>query len=401
MRNKNSKALPVALHGMDRRTYKTLAMYLTGPCKGAAVVVEEEDALVDIIDADLINARPLLEARLARTPPRPVIVLSLEKLHLDGVIHVQKPVQTKEMLSALKLARKQAIEPTSRPAARKFNPKSGDRKPLAGETAIKAPIDKEEPKKTSKHQTAMNLDEKGFMAFIGTVPGIDFNDPSQLLCASYNARNHYQGYVQSAYKIALKKQRSIRLDSGWKPLLVLPQNREVLLDADDKQLRAFAGLSVNSISGIQKKEITVSPINIDKGFMQSNSDKILEMDAFLWKLAIWTSRGRYPAGIDLTQPVYLKHWPNFTRYLVTPHAMRIAALLVEGPRTLINTAEVLQIKMQYVFVFFSAAYALGLAGQTKRNADVVVAPQSPVTRAREKKTLLNNILNKLRGIKSG
>lgn len=401
MRNKNSKALPVALHGMDRRTYKTLAMYLTGPCKGAAVVVEDEDALVDIIDADLINARPLLEARLARTPSRPVIVLSLEKLPIDGVIHVQKPVHTKEMLSALELAKKQAIEPSAKPAVKKASQKSGPRKPPADKTANKAPIDREEQKKTSKHQTAMNLDEKGFMAFIGTVPGIDFNDPSQLLCASYNARNHYQGYVQSAYRIALKKQSSIRLNSGWKPLIILPKTREVLLDADDKQLRAFAGLSVDSISGIQKQEITVAPVTVDKTFMQSSSEKILEMDVFLWKLAIWTSRGRYPAGIDLTRPVYLKHWPNFTRYLVTPHALRIAALLVEGPRTLINTAEVLQIKMQYVFVFFSAAYALGLAGQTKRNADVVVAPEPPVARVQGKKSLLNSILNKLRGNKSG
>lgn len=253
MRNKNGKALPVALHGMDRRTYKTLAMYLAGPCKGAAVVAEDEDALVDIIDADLINAKPLLEARLARTPQRPVIVLSLEKLQLDGVISVKKPVQTKQMLAALELAKKQAIAPSRQTAAKTAKSKPAASKPPAADTAKKATIDKDEQQKTSKHQTAMHLDEKGFMAFIGTVPGIDFNDPSQLLCASYDVRNHYQGYVQSAFKIALKKQRSIRLNSGWKPLIILPQTREVLLDADDRQLRAFAGLSVNSISGIQKK----------------------------------------------------------------------------------------------------------------------------------------------------
>ena len=86
-----------------------------------------------------------------------------------------------------------------------------------------------------------------------------------------------------------------------------------------------------------------------------------------------------------------------TRLVITPHAMRIAALLMEGPRTLINIAEVLKIKPQYVFVFFSAAYALGLAGQAERGADVVVTPQDlPPTRM---KGILGKIMNRLRGSK--
>jgi hypothetical protein len=49
--------------------------------------------------------------------------------------------------------------------------------------------------------------------------------------------------VQSALQIALNRKQSLKLDSGWKDLLLFPQSREVWLDADEKQLRAFAGSS--------------------------------------------------------------------------------------------------------------------------------------------------------------
>ena len=86
-----------------------------------------------------------------------------------------------------------------------------------------------------------------------------------------------------------------------------------------------------------------------------------------------------------------------TRLVVTPHAMRIAALLIEGPRTLINTAQVLKIKPQYVFVFFSAAYALGLAEQAERGADVAVTPQDLAPN--RTKGILEKIMYRLRGSK--
>jgi hypothetical protein len=119
------------------------------------------------------------------------------------------------------------------------------------------------------------------------------------------------------------------------------------------------------------------------------------MDAFLWKVACWASKGRYPVSIDISHPVYLKSWPNFTRLLITPHALRISALLIRGPRTLGNVAEVLDIKPQYVFVFISAACALGLTGQARREADVLVA-QTLEIKSNKNKGFLSRIMSKLR-----
>lgn len=129
--------------------------------------------------------------------------------------------------------------------------------------------------------------------------------------------------------------------------------------------------------------------------IRGNLDKFQNMDAFLWKLACWTSKGRYPYSINYEQPIFLKNWPNFSRLLITPHALRIAALLIKGPRTMVNIAQVLNIKPQYVFVFVSATHAVGLVGQARRAADTLLQAQD--IQPSKSQGLLGRIMSKLRG----
>jgi hypothetical protein len=108
MKDKQKKPLQIALLGMDGRSYKTMAMFLNGPCKGEAMIVEEHDADVDIVDADVVHSKQILEKCLAREQKRPIIVLSLQKLNVgedDYIIYLKKPVVTDAMLDALQRAR--------------------------------------------------------------------------------------------------------------------------------------------------------------------------------------------------------------------------------------------------------------------------------------------------------
>lgn len=419
MKDKQKKPLQVALIGMDGRSYKTMAMFLHGPCKGSAIVVEEREADIDIIDADLVNSKQILEKSLSRENKRPIIVLSLQTINIredDNVICLKKPIVTDSMLNALQQAKdiidgkvkkkpffqRPAPVTDSRAASNEVGGKEftertivksspAPAKPQEPPPEAKKIIDANEQKKKSKHNSTIQLDEKGFTAFIGSVPGVDLNDPAQQLLASYNPKDYYQGFVQSAYKIALAQKRILRLNSGWKPLIILPHSREIWLEADDKLLRAFAGVAVNA------KAISVSPVDPSSVAKDIDIEKIQEMDAFLWKLAIWSSKGRYPHTLDINSPIYLRRWPNFTRYIVTPHALRISALLIgRGPQTMPNIASLLDIELRYVYVFISAVYALGLAGQAQRQADSLVRPELPV-KAPERKGIMSRIISKLRG----
>jgi hypothetical protein len=335
----------------------------------------------------------------------------LQDRKLENVLYVKKPVKIDDMLAALEKARagidekiKQSLKNTQQPAVQRIGNnipapvpakkiETGAPSALGGQSIKKFALETDEQKKTSKHQAAMQLTEKSFSAFIGSIPGMDVNDPKQFAMATYNPKDYFQEYVKSAFKVSQAKGQIRQLNSGWNPIIIFPHSHEVWLDADDKQLRAFAGLALSNSSLDIKMSIT--PLDSDSSALERALEKFHAMDAFLWKLACWASKGRYPATLNINQPVYLKNWPNFTRLLVTPHALRISALLIQGPRTLANVAQVLNIKPQYVFVFVSAAYSLELVDQVKREVDELLQP--PEIKPNKQKGLLSRIISKLRG----
>lgn len=57
----------------------------------------------------------------------------------------------------------------------------------------------------------------------------------------------------------------------------------------------------------------------------------------------------------------------------------------------------LKIKPQYVFIFISAAYAIGILDQSKRLADEIITAEVPTKKSVKKKSIFSRILNKLRG----
>lgn len=184
----------------------------------------------------------------------------------------------------------------------------------------------------------------------------------------------------------------MQLHSAWKPILILPETRQVWLDADDKQTRVFAGMEQKRIFN---GDLQLTPANDMKIRAFKAPEKFQDMDAFLWKLTIWASKGRLPVELNAEQPVYIKHWPNFTRLLMTPDALRIVALLAQGPRSPMDIVNVLSVPANYVFVVLSACWSLGLLGQSTRRVDYMLAPEPP---KRDKKPgLLAKILSRLRG----
>jgi hypothetical protein len=398
----------IALYGMDDRTSKTMEMYLKGPCRGVAVVVRETEADIDVIDADHPRAKDILEARKAATPNRPIILLSLQNLQIDNTFFIKKPVnvaQIVDVLGKIKAAtapRKAFFNPVKAAVATpepvepvKQAPPEAPRK-MAMDVYAKKPagakhVDTSEQQKTAKHQSAVQLNEGGFTAFLGTVSDIDFDDSAQLLTACYDPRQSFLGYVQSAYKTANLQSRALQLNSIWKPLTIFPETQEIWLDADDKQLRAFAGMALGKSAVGSMVLMAVDNAKAGERAM----DKFQNMNTFIWKLALWTSKGRFPIGLDIQRPVFLVTWPNFTRLVITPDALRMAALLVSAPKTPLEVASVLKVKPQYVFAFISACHALGLLRQSERQVDTVIAAEPP--KKSTNKSLLSKILGKLLG----
>lgn len=398
MINTLTPPIKLALHGMDPRSQQTMVLFLKGPCREVAVVSDENDAEIDIIDADFPTAGEILQQRREQTPERPIILLSLERVRIENTYFVQKPVTAEQMLDTLDKIKPKPPEETEPETEPVIEPEPTDAAASDQETDAMSStggetvVDTQSEPPAQKRRSAMHMNEGGYTSFLGTLTGIDFNDPEQLPRASFNPKHFFLGFVDSAYKVARTEGRALQLQSMWKPLLIFPDTQQIWLDADEKQTRVLAGMEQ---SKLLSNNVGLIPFDGKTVRSLKSADKFQDMDAFLWKLALWTSKGRFPAGLDIKRPVFLKHWPNFTRLLMIPDVLRIAALLAQGPRAPLDIIKVLNVRPEYVFAFISACHSLGIVGQTTRRSDELVAPEAPKSVKRPR--FLGKIHHKLHG----
>ncbi len=430
MKTRHKDALKVALLGMDERSSKLLRKFFKGPCEGFAEIVDDANAVVDIVDTHFARSEQLVEKSLARVPPRAIIALAFNasaRIDRDNLLYLDKPIKADEMMDAIdwasdiskgkvrqkpffdaktssfksdsaKILKPPAPSPefktVSSAIAELQSPALALKTPVAFkdiEQEQKKLIDLQEQRKKAKYRSAIRVDENNFNDFIGLFIGVNINNADERYLAAYDVKNYYQGYVQAAYQSSLARMQTLQLNSSlWKPLVILLHSHEIWVDADDVLLKEMTGVWLDAD--------TMSVTPVDKETVQKINDleKIQDMYAFLWKMALWTSKGRYPKAIDVDSPVYLRQWPDFPRYVVTPHALRIAGLLVgRGPETMINVASLLNIELRYVYIFISAAHAIGLAAQAKRQVDMLIKTTLPDTPS-ARKGLLNRIVNRMR-----
>lgn len=180
--------------------------------------------------------------------------------------------------------------------------------------------------------------------------------------------NKLFGYLKSAISQQMSAPSSICLSIGDSlNFFISPFARKI----------AVAGENVN-LSELARQDFSDRKILLrDNAKPDKNVLFQLEMEAFLWKLALYTYRGFLPEGINVNKPVYLKYWPNLTRLEPTPNAMRIASLLSRQPVALAFIVRILNIPQKHVFNFFSAAYATGFAGSAVREVDNMLLPSYP------------------------
>ena len=397
----SEKPLKLALHGMDSRSTKTMMLFLQGPCKGIAhVVLNPEDADIDVFDGDAPDSKILLEKYIHDGNPKPAIILSLWDVQQEGILYLRKPVRTDDMVRTLSVAKK-SLAKTKKTTTQIDLPAVIQKISEKIEHPIDEPEKQElktyaageqKPFDKAKHQIKNGADDKITDGYIGDIEDIDVNDPKQFINAHYDPRDFFQGTVQAAYSNSKEANQVLLLKSDWKPVTLFPRTKELWIDAGDQELKEFAGIRLKR----KTMAADIQLVPIDPGIFSGGGSlyKFHDMEAFLWKLACWTSKGRYPKDIDIRKPVYLRNWPNFTRLLNTPHALRIAALLIKGPRTMADIAETLHIKPQYVFVFISAAYAVGLSGQARRASDMLV--QALGLQPNRSKSLMSRIIRRLR-----
>ncbi|WP_240761767.1 hypothetical protein [Nitrosococcus wardiae] len=368
-------------------------MAFAGPGKGSYVLVDEVTAEAGILDLDGPGWEKLWKDYQSRFPRRPTLIMSMRTHAFGDALVIPKPVKLDALLATLEKLRASCrhrgevpMSPPQQPADLPHG--AGASKPLQ-ETSSVLP-DSAAPQRFTLG-AAEAMEKRTAHEYCGDAPNRDVTDPIQLEKIYYDPGRYLQGHLQRALA-KTQAANGVCIKSGWGEITLLPEASQAMLRLSDKQLRPLCVVPLVEAN----VEINIlNPQEVEKQCVQIPGSAPWQLlQPLLWKVALWTSRGRIPVGIPLDSPVHLKHWPNVTRLLLTPHAMRIAALWTAQPHSLLETVTTLQIPQRYVFAFFSAAYSVGL----------VELKQTPIRKSTSsnlrprQKGILGRILSRLRRV---
>lgn len=397
MLSAGNKPLGVALLGVNDRDGAILELFLDQHWSSNCLLVSEEFADLCILDLDSLGGKKLLQQQQESHPDRPLIVISVRDVTIDDVHLLRKPLSGQllkraidDCVSVLDLQAPVEEPPTSTPKPiPEATPKTRSEAHREADTALTVfkNNDRRSALPNSATQARIIRGSCGHMDRfeVNISPGsnILYYDPNTLL----------QQELKNAIDQCRREARPLRMSlPDDKYIVLLPEFNIALTNLSDSKLRPRCLLPVNKY---QFQIDFPDERESDQLVTHTHTEPAQDIDGLLWKVTLWSARGRLPLGIQIDTTIGLRQWPNLTRLLAIPQFLRIAALWVKTPQTLSKTADLLNIEARYVSAFFSACYALELT-QSLSSAENEVALENDQKSSVAPKGLLRRILQRLR-----
>ncbi len=383
-----SEIIKIHALGMDERSRNTLSFFFQKFCNGQCEISDESIAQAFLVNMDSVNADTEL-ARLKQTYPNyPLILTSIKLIDAGDNYFLRKPMISDHLMVILDDIR--GVKSTLGHKVVVEQKQVDDHAVIVAEQTVKTTTETRK-----KHNTPL-LRDKESIAFVGEAQDVNLRQLQKSDEIFFDLEQYFLGFLQKAYQQAKVEQCAVRLTGVWRPITLFPESNQVYIELSDRQLKSICGVSLKSKrSVINEEDIKIESLEMNKATWQcKDHSKYQDLDLFMWKMALWTSRGRLPQGLPLDSPIYLLGWPNLTRLILTPDALRICACWVPHPRTVINITEVLAIPQRYVFSFITANYILGLSGLANRQSDILILPSD--FEPTSKISIFSRIMQKLR-----
>jgi len=351
--------------GMDDRTRQSVSLVFKHRADGALVLANEDVADIAILDMDQPAAVDGYRAVHARRPELRAIGLSGQPdLSAEDVLVIRKPIAANKLLEAI-----QKIASTGALA---------DKATAAGAAAFLSSRIGGSRRRTESAPAPASTQE------------IQTFDPNAYLL----------GCILTAAADAAKREEvAIISFYGDRVILVDHQSDLIQTNLSSSQARAFALAVIegnaggaSSTTGLQRPAIEfVSRAQAAARF--EGKTYSVPREVFMWKLGSMTSRGRLPADTHADERVYLRRWPNMTRFSYTDNDMRIVAYWVRQASSKNEIAKALGVSVQEVFSVYTAALAAGLAGKAARGSDEIW--EAPEVDEHKERGLFSSIMKRL------
>ena len=414
-----TKNVYISFLGIDERSRSAYEIFFKKINQQNCVLTDNyEQAQICLVDMDAYNIKQGYPALVEKYPQLIILILSLSAYECqhDNEFFIRKPVKRDSLQNSLNQICEQFFHiPVLNKVQTQTASKTADYKFVVNKTAKQkaspgqskktnvVPIKNKirENKVTSTARAGKLLKVKNEEHFVGEQQDIDINDPEQQKKIFYSPAQCLQAVVEQASIKSRQSGQIIQLNVLNHEFYFDHQEQKIYSTVGPGIIRPLCLVTIDNKPRFTPRDNTFR--NELHKIIQTNKNKTLKktlekqswnMESFMWLISLWSSRGRIPVGTEILKPVFLMQWPNLTRLASIPHAVRIAALLYDKPYTLTEAARLLAIKQRYVFAFYSACKAIGLANVSRRQIDHTFASETP--QASENKSILSKLLNKLK-----
>ncbi len=385
--------IKVVVFGVDQRSREMLRMVFSGPGSGQYELVEEAEADAAIINMDSLGAEELLTKYRERHPSLPTILIAIKEPELicrgdlSEFVFVQKPMRVDKLLEALaKISNRNKTISSGLPLDAEAPSDT------AADIPSKTKSIKKKERLPNETRSATKVLEK---SEIGNVQQDSYSFKGNSGSIYFDASDLLLGYLLQARNRAVSSNRPVRIEDklagGVKPITLLPQSGEVITSMNDEELKALCSVKLDKAVNIRP----FTPLQSDE--IDANIKK-QSLEAFIWKVAVWTSNGRVPVGTQVKAPISLKQWPNFTRLMMIPNGLRISSLWNDMSHPPLLVAKILKIPAQHVFSFYTAAHAIGILNTTVVHpvVDNERPASAPVVKKHRHRSLFKRILSHIK-----
>jgi hypothetical protein len=353
--------MKVCLMEVDERTKQSISLVFKHRTGDAIVIAGEDVSDIAVIDLDNVEALKTYRAARERKPElRAIGLASTLDIEYRDVLVLCKPISAGRLLDAIQQVSGKDLQVPMIKAAGVASSlsertRSAKRRP---ETAVPAEANACFDPEAYLMGTILNAGEEARRADLAAVISLHGGwiivlDPQSKMIQT----NCSQARMLSLFASGAKAREDSPAADGYKPPVVEYMAR-------DQVMSKYAGKTY----GIPKEQL-------------------------MWKLGWVTSQGRLPLGVDVEQRLYLQRWPNMTLFAYSADEMRIVAYWMRQAASLREIAEALDIPLQEVCSVYTSAFAAGLVGVGRREADAVW--QVPEVTEHKERGLFASIMKRL------
>ncbi len=346
--------LKLYLLGFDNRGQKLLSLFISRFCTEYCCIVCDKNQA----DAFMVNMHSIgIEKDIAQLklqyPKKPIIHQALYFIACDPHFYVSKPLQVDHFHDVL---RKIAQLPHRQLPLEKIAPYSKRSALEAEQDATKQVYEQLDEPRSLAIQAAKEHNQARKSEFVGESSDIDLSDEAALSAIYFEPKRYFLSHVQQALHIAQDRQKPVKLTGLGQTLIICPCTDSVYSSKSDTGLRSLCVVALYDNYQVEAMDFNCEEVDDSALEEKLSSESHFKQQTiqFLWKIILWTARGRLPEGTDLDQRFQLDNWPNLTRLVTTPYAFRITAYWINKPRTLRETLDELGLEQRYVFSLYSA-----------------------------------------------